>query len=306
MTIAFVHHDKAFLPALQFYPAFFSKYSIKCEIVTKDKLKLVNHDVEWFFMGIDNQLSASGILKIHEYISPSVPPARKLKDLYKRSFNVRPNLRIFKTEYVRNCFRFNDSVPFLYQDIGIPQEWLVSAAAEQNKEFDFVYIGELSPQRNPTKLLDAFARPGLKQHSLLLLSKNYAELQARYADHKNIIFKGPVSTGEVRQYLRNARFAINYIPDKEPFNELTSTKLLEYAANKIPIITTDYKWVRSFQKIYGGEFYYLDDQLSNFNWEKINAFDFEFPDLSEWTWESQIRKSKLLDFLTLKFPELTW
>ena len=94
--------------------------------------------------------------------------------------------------------------------------------------------------------------------------------------------------------------------DKEPFNEQTSTKLLEYAALKMPIITTDYKWIRNFQKENGGNFFYLEKDLSNFIWKNISQFNYSFPDLKEWTWEKQIRKSGVLEFLQTKFRNLSF
>lgn len=306
MTIAFVHNHKAFLPALNHYPVFFSKYDVKCQVVTKQELKKMNRQVEWFFMGTDLSERLENVCKIHEYISPSTPPLRLIKDLYKKKLNIRPHMRIFKNEYVKSCFNFNDNTPFYYQDIGIPADWLTDPFDAEEKEYDFIYIGELSKRRKPEDLIEIFLRPNMQNRTLLLLGRDYSYLQKKYSSHGNIIFKGPVDKTEVKKYLQRSRFGINYIPDTEPFNELTSTKLLEYAAAKIPIITTNYKWVRDFEKKYGGRFYYLNNDFSNFTWGDIQQFHYLFPDLTEWTWEKQIRKSGVLDFLSLKFPEIKW
>ena len=155
-------------------------------------------------------------------------------------------------------------------------------------------------------MLNAFTTPSLQHHSLLILSRDYSLLEDRYSQNRNIIFKGPVEKSEIPAFLNQARFALNYIPDKEPFNSLTSTKLLEYAAHKIPVITTDYKWMRAFEEQYGGHYFYVNNDLSNLVWDKLLEFEFAFPDLSSWTWEAQIKKSGVLEFLSAKFPHQQW
>jgi glycosyltransferase involved in cell wall biosynthesis len=302
MTIAFVQTNKAFLPAITGYSNFFSKYNIRCEVVTKDDLRLTHCQVEWFFMGLDLTKPREGICKIHEYISPSVPPMGRWKDFYKRIFNAQPDLRIFKNKAVKDRFNFKDHTPFCYQDIGIPEEWLNNDADPQ-KEFDFIYVGDLSARRRPEVLIDCFTRPPMQQYTLLLLGSQYEWLQEKYKDHPNVLFKGPVAKEQVKEHIQKAKFGINYIPDVAPFNELTSTKLLEYVACGLPVVTTDYAWIRQFQQQYGGNYFYLQPDFGNFTWEQVINFEYTPPDLTEWTWEKQIRKSGVLEFLQAKFPE---
>jgi hypothetical protein len=59
-----------------------------------------------------------------------------------------------------------------------------------------------------------------------------------------------------------------------------------------------------FQQRNGGDFFYLEPDLSNFTWKALQQYHFSFPDLSEWTWERQIRMSGVLEFLASKFPEV--
>ena len=75
----------------------------------------------------------------------------------------------------------------------------------------------------------------------------------------NTLFPGK----RYRHYLSRARFALNYIPDEEPFNAQTSTKFLEYAAMRIPVITTNYFWISEFKERYGGNYFILKEDLSN-------------------------------------------
>ena len=302
MTIAFVHNNKAFLPGLYGYRQFFSKFDIQCEVVTPDELGITHRQVEWYFLGSDISKPKEGIYKIHEYPSASLPPFRKWKDRAKSFVNSQPDFRIFQNEFVRNCLSFHDSIPFGYRDLGIPEEWL-SGNPSLNKEFDFIYTGDVSVSRNIGNILNVFTTR-MKERSILILSHRYEDLKQQYKAYGNIIFKGPVQKDQVRDYLLKSKFAVNYIPDIIPFNKQTSTKLLEYVACKIPVITTQYEWVKEFEKKEGGSYYYLEPDLSNFSWEEIAAFSYDFPDLTEWTWEKQIRKSGVLEFLTTTFPEL--
>lgn len=304
MIFAFIHENKAFLPALEGYANFFSRYNIQCEVVTKKKAASFEKQVEWFFMGTDRSKKKEGVCKIHEYISPSVPPFRKVKDMYKTFFNSWPDFRIYKNEYVKNSFDFKDNIPFCYQDIGInPASHNIY---NEEKEFDFIYIGDLSEKRKPELFIDRFTQKMTQAHTLLLVGKNYDWLKKKYHAHTNILFRGPVPREEVITYISKSRFGINYIPDIEPFNRLTSTKLLEYAACGIPIISTDYTWVKQFQHQYGGNYFFILPDFSNFTWENIIGFKYSMPELGEWSWEKQLRKSGILQFLQMKFPGLVF
>lgn len=302
MTIAFVHNNKAFLPGLYGYRQFFSRYNIHCEVVTTEELSTVHRHVEWYFLGTDISKPREGIYKIHEYPGASLPPLRKWKDWVKSFVNTQPDFRIFQNEFVRKSLNFHDAIPFGYRELGIPEEWL-GPVPPLAKEFDFIYTGDVSVSRNIKAIADVFTNR-LKDKTLLLLSHRYDELKQYYQQYRNIIFKGPVQKDQVREYLLKSRFALNFIPDAEPFNRQTSTKLLEYISCKVPVISTDYPWMREFRQKNGGDYFFLDKDLGNFNWEAVNNFHYSFPDLSEWTWEKQIRRSGVLEFLMTTFPEL--
>lgn len=304
MTIALVHQHKAFLPVIDGYTHFFNGLGIRCEAVTPRELKGLEHQVEWHFMGIDRTARQPGIYKIHEYQSPSTPPFRTLKDLGKRWLNTRPDLRIYQNAYVQQCIGLHDAVPFCFQDMGLAEEWLIPATTLYKKEFDFIYVGELSPKRAPQVLLDRFTRDDMRDHTLLLLSRNYAHWQSQYKDYRNIVFKGPVSPEEVIAYMLRSRFGLNYMPDIEPYNQLTSTKFLEYAACDLPIISTDYDWVRNFQRDHGGKYLLVSPNLQDLTWERVIAFPFKKIAMNAWTWEWQLRQSGVLHKLAARFPDV--
>lgn len=303
MTIALIHNNKAFLPAIHGYTRFFGGLGIRCESVTPRELPSLNRQVDWYFMGLDRSKPQPGIFRIHQYLSPSMPPFRALKDLGKQVLNAKPDLRIFKNEYTQRRFRFSDGVPVRNMEVGIADEWFAAPAKPYEQEFDFIYIGELSSRRKPALLLDRFTEGDLRHHTLLLLSRHYDTLQQQYAAFSNIIFKGPVDKSSVKEYILRSRFGINYIPDQAPFNQLTSTKFLEYAACGLPIITTDYAWVREFRQKHGGRYLFVAPNLKDLSWEKAISFDYSTPDMAGWSWEKQVRRSGVLAILQERFPE---
>lgn len=305
MTIALIHPHNAFMPVIEFYTQFFGKYGIACEVVHASALKGLDRQVDWHFMGFDRSPAQAGIFKIHEYLSPSTPPFRSLKDTIKRMLHAPPHLRIYINDYVRQCFGFGDTVPFCLKNMGIPSEMLSNAGSALPKEFDFIYIGDLSSQRKPDGLLQAFTQPGLRDKTLLLLSRDYGRLQQQYSAFSNIIFKGPVTQPEVKEYILRSRFGLNYIPDIEPFNQLPSTKFLEYAACGIPVVSTNYSWVRDFMKDHGGQFLLLPG-MSDLSWEAVSHFQYSSPDMRGWAWEQQLRSSGVLAALQMRFPEVSF
>lgn len=287
------------------YSRFFTRHQVQCEVVDKNELGLVHRHVEWWMMGTDLSKPKEGIYKIHEYCSSSVPPWRKWKNKWKSFFNAQPDYRLFLNEYVKKAFDFHDRIPFGYRNMGVPEEWLQENTPVE-KEFDFVYTGDLSPIRQPERLLNCFSTGALRDHSLLIIGAKYEGLQAAYQDFHNIVFMGPLPYNSMDSYIRKARFGINYMIDMEPFNRQTSTKLLEYAALGLAVVTTRYAWVEQFRHQYGGDYFFLEPDLSNFTWENVNNYPYKEPDLSDWTWERQIRASGVLDFLQMNFPQLVF
>lgn len=305
MRIVFIHPHKSFLPEIQAYRNFFSGYGIETVICRPDEYSEINADVEWHFLGMHTTNSKKKPVIIHEYASASLPPFRKEKDFLKRWTNTKPDYRLFLNEYVKKQLGFKDNVPFGFREMGIADSFF-STDKEITKSHDFIYTGSVTANRQIEKLLTLFTNSHLKKHSLLILSSNYENLMDRFSSSENITFLGPVEHGKVSEYVSKSRFAINYMPDKEPFNHQTPVKLLEYIALKIPVISSRYAWVEEFSQSYGGNFFYLDNEDSNLTWENVTRHQFSFPDVEEWRWERQIRKSGVLEFLQSRFHELSF
>jgi glycosyltransferase involved in cell wall biosynthesis len=168
-------------------------------------------------------------------------------------------------------------------------------------KYDFIYVGEIT-NRRIEKLIQVFTNGKLRDRSILIVSRNYSAIQKKFERFGNIFFTGPVEHQQVRHLLSSAKFGMNYIPNFEPFNRQTSTKLIEYAAARLPIITTNYPWLKNFKEKYGGKYFVMNDDLSNVDWKSIQSFPYAYPNLTEWTWQRQISHSGVLEFLQSRFP----
>ena len=301
MTIAFIHNGKAFLPEIDAYLSFFKGFpAISAKVIPQPGRLKINADVEWHFMGAQLKRSSNAVV-IHEYASASVPPFAAFKDMVKRYMNCSPDYRIFYSEYVRDRFNFRDGIACGLRGHGV----LCKPPGLKNdagKEYDFIYTGNTDGIRSLDSLLDCFTTGRLGDHTLLVLSKGYQKLSARFSKYTNIQFKGPVPYAEVYSYIARSAYAINFMPDIAPFNHQVSAKFLDYAACGVPVISSGYRWIKEFERQYGGRYFYLEPDLSNFTWENITSFDYSGPMLEEWTWEKQIRRSGIVAFLQQRFP----
>jgi hypothetical protein len=296
MKIAFIHNNKAFLPELSAYSEFFQNQDIQTCQVKYGEEDLSGADVYWYMMGFYPKARHKRKLIIHEYASASVPPYRKLKDFLKSRLSARPHFRLFLNEYVREQINIHDEIPFGYRDMGISDEFF-KQRSDTPKEFDFIYSGNLSSQRKLRDLLYYFDQGPLKTHTILLLGNDQGGLGQTFAHCKNIYFQSSIPWQEVPAWLARARYAMNYVPDEEPYNAQTPTKFLEYAAMKMPVISTNYFWISEFQERYGGNYFLLKEDFSNLTWDRIRGFPFSSPKMESWRWEEKIRDSGVLDFL---------
>ena len=296
MTIAFIHDELSFLPELEAYTAFFSARGFKVRLMNKKEWQRDQNgiDVEWMMMGFDGSKRTRAI-RIHDHASSSTPPFRVIKNRLKAALNTKPDYRLFLNDYVKSCFPYEDGVPFGFRDMGIDIGMKVNSDAE--KEYDFIYTGSVNADRKISQVVNRFLLPDLAGRTLLILSRDYEHIEKEYKHYSNIIFKGPFVREELAVYLNRSRFAINYIPDLEPFNQQTSTKFLEYQQFGLPVITTDYPWLRAFEKEYGGQFFKIDHSLKNLQWEQLNSFQFQSGNLNAWSWEKQIEGSGVMKFL---------
>jgi glycosyltransferase involved in cell wall biosynthesis len=303
MTIAFIHSGKAFLPDLEAYCRFFERRGVTCKVIKPAMRRNTQRDIDWVFMGLDLHRDRN-ITTIHEYCSSSIPPFRNLKDRFKKTMNARPDFRLFLNEAVRDCFSFTDKVPYGYRDIGL-EKIENSLAHAPEKKTDFIYVGTMHNRSHFESMLQ-HVTTHMPDRTLLIIGNIPDNVIKKYQRHPQIRFEGPYSHEKVLSCIPTARYALNWMPDKPPFNVQSSLKFLEYVACGVPVITTDYPWVREFEQQYGGNYFFVSKNMEHFEWEKIKAFPYAFPDLKEWSFDQQVARSGVLEFLSKRFPDGKW
>ncbi|MFB5088606.1 glycosyltransferase [Psychrobacillus sp. PGGUH221] len=297
MKIAFVNDGKSYLPEVRAYVDFLNKQNgfSAIEVKKHQKELIKDCDIIWRFMGLDFKKNNTNQFHIHEYVSLSVGNFAKQKDFFKRYLNSKPSGRVFLNEKLLKKMNFNDNIPSLKRDMGISEGFYT---IKQKKEYDFVYLGDISQTRNIGSLLNYFKTIN-KGQSILLIGSVNEEIYKEFNNADNIVFTGKVNYEEVPNLASKAVYGINYVPNIFPFNIQTSTKLLEYCALGMKIITTDYKWVNEFENNRGGKFLKIDEDLKNLTKKRIEEFEFKTPNVDDLKWDSIFNQIGLVNFINL-------
>lgn len=299
IKIIFLRNTSAFLPEIDAYVKYFNSTSdfIAYDSSKLTEFKIEDFDVIWEFKGLGGAKVKDRIL-IHEYASLSTGKFPKVKNYIKARMNPKPNLRIFLNSNVRDGFSFNDNIDFCYRDMGIDEIFLQKK--EVSKEYHFVYVGEICKERELDKFLNVFTAKN--NGKLCLVGSVDDEIYKDYKHNDNLIFTGKVSYSEVPQIAAKAKYGINFIPNKYPFNIQTSTKLLEYLALGLKVVTIDYEWIRQFEKIHNCSFYKLDYNNLRFDIDSLEKHEFitHFKP-EDYLWKSMIDKAGIAKKLVEKY-----
>ncbi|MEH6991076.1 glycosyltransferase [Cytobacillus firmus] len=290
IKILLVRSENAFLPEIDAYVKYFNKlshFSAFDSSKIDGEYSIDDFDVIWEFKGIGGLKRKDKII-IHEYASLSVGTLPSVKNYLKTKLNPIPNLRVFLNEEVKKEFKFRVDVDHCIRDMGIDESFL--GFNETKKEYDFVYVGSISKEREIDVLLNKYVEslPG----KLCLIGDVEDDIYKRYKGYKDITFTGKLSYNEVPEVASKAIYGINFIPNKYPYNKQTSTKLLEYLTLGLKVITTDYQWIRTFEDKHGCSFYKLSYNNLNFNIIDIKSHNYisEFIP-QDFLWEKVIGKS---------------
>jgi hypothetical protein len=239
---------------------------------------------------------------IHEYASASVPPLAWIKDQVKRWRQPIPNYRIFQNAWVRQRLRFTDEVPFEYRDMGIAPYFFCDPESQTNPEFDFVYLGEMRRLQHFVPIFDTLA---FLRRTVLLVGQIPENIRQLFRHHTNLTITGNVPHPEVPAQLRRARFGLNLVPLQSPYTEQTSTKLIEYCAARLRVVSTDYSWVRLFEQERGAQFAYIPHTMNSviyrdFFGPQLDQQPLNTPTLHSLEWPNVLAKLRIWRNLDLK------
>lgn len=291
--ILLIHSGRAYLPEVKAYQEYFSVRG-GFEVYDSKEVRefsLGDFDIFWHFMGLN--FRKHDIFTVHEYQSLSCGQLASLKDFIKRKCNSTPNLRVFQNEHIMEKLNFHDHVLFCFRDMGVHDRFFDQRG---KKEYDFVYLGNVSKERKTERLLRKF-KTDLRDRTLLVIGGVPPAVHKEYSSVPNILFTGSMDYYDVPKYAVRACYGINYVENRLPYSMQTATKVLEYCALGLPVITTSYPWVNWFERRHGARFYKVDENLENLLVRDIEAYPFRIPDVEVYRWRSVIERAGLYDVL---------
>lgn len=276
-TVHFVHTGPAYMPELAAYEAHLAALGHHSLRHSDPAAVPMDADVVWWICGHvsahhSHRLRRS--LQVHEYASASVGRWPALKDLVKRWNTTRPDHRIFLNEWVRNRLGLDDSVPCSLRDMGVPPAFL-QATVTRPVDHDLVYLGEMGRLRAFLTVLQAISQAGLK---LLLVGQVPKDLEGFMRLTPGITCTGRLDQQQVPAQLLRARAGLNLMPDRLPLSQQTSTKVLEYLAVGLPVLSNDYAWARAVATRYPDRVRLIRDTRLPERWTEAMA---QLPDRVE-------------------------
>lgn len=266
-TVHFVHTGAAYMPELAAYEAFLAQLGHR-SVVHRDPASVPQDaDIVWWLCGRVSGAHAHRLhhsVQVHEYASASVGRWPGLKDRLKRWSQPRPQHRVFLNEWVRERLGFDDGVPSVLRDMGVPADFL-QAHSRAEPEFDLVYLGEMSRLLECVPSLQAIAQAGL---SLLLVGEVPPALQALVQGWPQVHCSGRVPQAQVPAQLLRARAGLNLMPERLPLTQQTSTKVLEYLAVGLPVLSNPYAWAEHIAAQYPKRVRLLDAPEQAQSWRE--------------------------------------
>jgi len=250
-VICIVHEGRAAYPEVKAYKRFFQNDYITIESSFRDLKTRAPCSVYWYLMGFFPRRPNSGLV-IHDYRSLSVGAFRRCKDIVKRRYNAVPDIRIFQNDQIRRELGFRCDWRTFFLPMGVSDTFVEARGLPVTEPtIDFVYIGSMLADRRCDFMIDSFLKRFGTSRKLYLYGPSNYQLIRRYRGDPNIVFGGFLDQDELPLILRSARVAVNYIPNWFPYVLQTSTKLIEYAALGMRILSNEQPQSRITSELYG-------------------------------------------------------
>ncbi|OPZ73618.1 MAG: hypothetical protein BWY82_01085 [Verrucomicrobia bacterium ADurb.Bin474] len=136
---------KAHLPEFSAYAAYFAgRYQVKRIPLSELSGQLdLRRSIVWQFMGLAWSSVPAGCV-VHDYRSLSTGRLSRLKDWLKKKVNVKPDVRVFLNAMVRDEMGFEDGVPDVILDMGVP-DWISEySGIPESFDWEYCYVGAIS------------------------------------------------------------------------------------------------------------------------------------------------------------------
>jgi glycosyltransferase involved in cell wall biosynthesis len=280
---------KSYLPDMYAYKSYFEKQEGFSFAIVPYGEEVLNCDIYLKFTGLAPFWKKKNIKYWHEYQSCSTGSYPRGKDAIKKMLNAQPCFRTFLNEFVRSRYSFNDKVPHEIRDMGIDVAFFDPDYRLCKKSYDIVYAGSFNGRHGLIQAIKKLASNGF---SILIIGDVQLEVMSTLRAAGRVNFTGRLSRKDMPAAISQAKYGLNYIPEIYPYTEQTSTKVLEYCALSMGVITNRYSWINSFESDRGGNF--LDIELAVSQYQNItHEFNFIVPDVSDLEWNSVIDRANI-------------
>lgn len=269
---------KAFLPESEAYLRYFRKdkrFDVEINDPNNPDQELA--DVELRYFGLVPRWRRRASILVGDYNSMSTGNFPRLKDTMKKVINTKPDIALaLNHEVIRHLgFQLEDVIPR-------PMGYFGDLVKERKApKWDLVYSGSIS---RPTVLanLNRLAQIGLRIVVVGASSPNGAS--------SRLEFVGPQPIETVYDIYSQSRFGLNITPNIFPYFFQDSTKVIEYSACGLGVVTNKYQWVDNFAENRGGQFLDITKLLSA---STLDNFDFQVPEVSDLEWQSVMHRTDL-------------
>lgn len=257
MKVCFIKTKGSYLPEIYAYSKFLTKKGVSNIVVASDcEARSVSANLYYRFGGLLNKSIKNEIPEIHEYHTISIGRFSLIKNILKSISPVKPVYLSFLNKFVESKYFFSKEIPCFYRDMGASEELLFLRNCGQSKQFDICYFGSISDRLGLVDTVISLAEQG---YSLVLGGRASTEDLELFKRYKKITFLGVCSREAVYSYMGQSRLGLNYMPNKYPLNQQTSTKVIEYLVAGLPIISNSYQWINKHSKKLGYEYITMDE-----------------------------------------------
>jgi len=140
---------------------------------------------------------------------------------------------------VERQFGFDPQARRLIRGMGAPPE-LLEVRRNTSTEFDVVYCGSISGRKG---LIGTFGNLSARGFRIGVAGSASATDLERISRIGRLTYLGLLPVSEVSGLLAQARMGLHYFPDRYPFRNEISTKVIEYLVAGLPVISNRHPWI---------------------------------------------------------------
>ena len=158
------------------------------------------------------------------------------------------------------------------------------------KDYDLIYSGTSFRRFGLINALTKLSKNGFKIAVVGKFSREKVDILKNF----NINYLGQFKRSEMPKIYKIANGGLNFTPDIYPYNLQNSTKIKEYCASGLNILSNKYHWVEEFELKNQAKFLWYNPDMTV---DDFYNFKFKIPDMQKFEWNNILRECNLLNFI---------